>query len=115
MSKSDSYRMEKKWENCIIEVSGKKVCIDNGAYTLSKIIRKFTVLIIFVIKNKEKARFSEIVESVPYASNNIISKRLKFLQKENIVCKDPENLTYSLTEKGNEVYTKLRDILSILS
>ncbi|MGP6293296.1 winged helix-turn-helix transcriptional regulator [Caldiplasma sukawensis] len=78
-------------------------------------MRKFTVLIIFVIKNKEKARFSEIVESVPNASNNIISKRLKFLQKANIVYRDQENLTYSLTNKGNEVYTKLRDILLTLS
>ncbi|HEX8753017.1 MAG TPA: helix-turn-helix domain-containing protein [Solirubrobacterales bacterium] len=60
-------------------------------------------------------RFREVARSVPGLSDRLLSQRLRELEEEGLVCREveagaPVRVTYSLTEKGQDLDPAIREL-----
>ena len=70
--------------------------------------KKFTVPIILNIHSKNKMRFNQFLDSITGINSNILSTRLKEMEREKLIKKmiyyeTPIKTEYYLTEKGNDL------------
>lgn len=101
----------------MIEDNGSTVCIDPSLPLLDLIGKKYTMMILGVIGNKENRKnFNEILRDIPYSSSTIISRRLKELQVLRLISRseDMDGVNYSLTEFGRNVRESLLPLLHMV-
>lgn len=79
--------------------------------------KRWTLLILLeLFKGKNKKRYSELKKKLPDITSKILSKRLKELEKEELVkkridsTKVPIKCEYSLTESGKDFINVIKDI-----
>ena len=83
-------------------------------YTVSIISDKWKILIIRDLLEKEK-RYSELMKSVVGISDKVLAKNLRELEQDGIINRKvyavvPPKVEYSLTEKGQELKQRLKDM-----
>ena len=76
--------------------------------TIDLISKKWVLLIIHVVAEKKRARFSEIVEILSDINTRILSERLSELEKEGLIERIVENtkpvtVYYQLTNKAQDL------------
>jgi len=98
---------------CMIYSGEKVICIYPSEKILNVIGKKYTLLIIALLGNENYVKFNDILRNLGSPSANIISMRLKELEKLGFVRKriieniKPISIEYSLTEDGR----KLRELI----
>ena len=100
----------------MIDDGDRIVCIDPSLPLLSLIGRKYTMMILGVVGNTgNRKNFNEILRDIPYSSSTILSKRIKELIDFNLIRRNagPDGVTYSLTEYGQSVRTRLLPLLRL--
>lgn len=93
------------------------VCVDPSLPLLSLIGKKYTMMVLGVIGNRENRKnFNEILGDIPYSSSTIISKRLKELQDFRLIMRSEGDggVTYSLTKFGQNVRESLLPLLHLV-
>ena len=83
--------------------------------TINLISKKWVLLVIHVVAEKKRVRFSEIVKMIPDINTRILSDRLSELEKEGLFDRIVENtkpvtVYYQLTDKAkdlNKVFASL--------
>ena len=115
----DEYsRRQNRLEICMIEVDGKKLCIDPSLPVLRVLSRKYSLLVMLSIKiNGKGSNFNNVKAHIPLSSSTIISKRLRELVNSGIISKSNTGgkLTYSLTEFGDRLLTSLEPFIKLVS
>ncbi len=115
----DEYsRRQNRLEICMIEVDGKKLCIDPSLPVLRVLSRKYSLLVMLSIKiNGINSNFNNVKSHIPLSSSTIISKRLRELLDSGLIYKNNTDgrLTYSLTKFGTEVLTSLEPFIKLVS
>ncbi|MCL4340743.1 MAG: helix-turn-helix transcriptional regulator [Candidatus Thermoplasmatota archaeon] len=117
MPLNEDARLHNKIRACMIEDSGRTVCIDPSLPLLSLIGKKYTMMILGVIGNKgNRKNFNEIIRDIPFSSTTIISKRLRELQDFHIIDRneDMEGIYYSLTNFGWKLRESLLPFLKVV-
>ena len=76
--------------------------------TLNHLSKKWTLLILRELNNNGSKRFNELIRTMETISPRTLSKRLKELEKLELVSKKrfneiPPRVEYSLTTKGKEL------------
>ncbi|EQD66194.1 transcriptional regulator, HxlR family [mine drainage metagenome] len=116
-NESQDKRLENRDRACMIEYGVKTVCVDPSLTMLHTLGKKYTMLILGVIGNKElKKNFNEILADIPFSSSTIIARRLKELQISGLIVKSNEDdtVSYKLTEFGNNVREALFPLLKLM-
>ncbi|MGC8608570.1 MAG: winged helix-turn-helix transcriptional regulator [Thermoplasmata archaeon] len=101
----------------MIDDGDRTVCVDPSLPLLSLVGKKYTMLILGVIGNKERRKnFNEILLDIPHSSTTIVSKRLKELVDFGLIRRNESDngVTYSLTEFGQNVRTSLLPLLRLM-
>ncbi len=101
----------------MIEDRESTVCIDPSLPLLSLIGKKYTMMVLGVIGNKENRKnFNEILRDIPYSSSTIIARRLKELQDLRLIQRGEgvHGVTYSLTRFGQNVRESLLPLLHLV-
>ncbi len=95
----------------------KKGCLCPVEGIIDVISKKWAICIISHLGNKEEGyRFNELQRSLGDISPKSLSDRLKELKEEDLVNRDveesvPPKVTYSLTEDGKALYSKLKPLV----
>ncbi len=100
----------------MIEYGDSTVCIDPSLPLLNLIGKKYTMMVLGVIGNRENRKnFNEILRDIPYSSSTIISRRLKELYDAGLIERNSgvDGITYSLTEFGENVRESLLPLLHL--
>ena len=100
----------------MIDDGDRIVCIDSSLPLLGLIGRKYTMMILGVVGNTgNKKNFNEILRDIPYSNSTILSKRIKELIDFNLIRRNvgADGVTYSLTEYGQSVRTRLLPLLRL--
>jgi len=84
------------------------VCLCPLEGIIDTIGKKWTLLVINAIGNREKARFSQMIDELKGISPTTLTETLKELQKERLVRREsfneiPPKVEYSLTRDGAEL------------
>lgn len=100
----------KKYTNdqCCVPEIDIDTCICQAEETISMVGKKWSLLIVGLIGNYGKLRFTELKEKLRGVSPKSLSDRLKELKKtgiieRRIIAEVPARVEYSLTKKGKEL------------
>lgn len=113
----DEKRARNRIKACMIDDGDRTVCLDPSLPLLSLIGKKYTMLILGVIGNKENRKnFNEILLDIPHSSSTIVSKRLKELVDFGLIRRNESDGrgTYSLTDFGQNVRSSLLPLLRLM-
>jgi DNA-binding HxlR family transcriptional regulator len=90
----------------MINVDGMTVCIDPSLPLFNELGKKYSMIILAILKHKEDGiNFNQIISFIPFSSTTIISRRLKKMVEIGLIEKlnDRERLIYRLTDFGKEL------------
>jgi DNA-binding HxlR family transcriptional regulator len=102
----ESERKRKRGQVCMITVDGVTVCIDPSLPLFNEMGRKYSMIIVAILRQKEEGiNFNQIISFIPFSSTTIISRRLKKLAEIGIIEKlnSDGHLIYKLTKFGKEL------------
>lgn len=99
-------------ELCVVRVGGREVCVYPLDEALGVLAKKWAILIVSVLGNRDRARFSELSRDLIGISPRTLTDRLRDLQRAGIVAREvldtqPVEVRYGLTPGG----VALRDAL----
>lgn len=94
---------------CVIRENGQEYCIDPLGAVLDALARRWTLLLVGVLGNKNGCRFNDLKRFVPGISARAVAERLDDLQKLRLVervvdgSKSPPGVSYHLTTDGRSL------------
>ena len=98
--------MDGRQKYCMVKFNDELVCIDNSIELFRLLGKKYTIMIMTLLANNKlkNQNFNEIVNDLPGSDKTLISLRIKQLTKFGIIeRKSYGNITYELTDRGNEI------------
>jgi len=111
-------RIRNRSRACMIDDGHGKICLDPALPILSLLGKKHALLVLAIIGNSlpVKKNFNVILNSIPYSSNTIISRRLKDLQDFGLIRRERVNgrILYSLTDAGFRIRDGLLPLLRVI-
>ncbi len=102
---------------CNIIVGDRVYCIDPLEDALQVISKRWALLVIGILGNRDEVRFNEAKRTIPGLSARALSDVLTALQEAGLVDRsvDPDTsppaVTYALTPRGQELRTALLPLL----
>lgn len=115
MKKSDCLEYKRA---CLIDYKGREICVKPSEKILNILGKKYTLLIIALLGNQERVKFNEIMRKTNCPRPNLLSMRLKELEKAGLIKriplleKIPASVEYELTKKGRELRKHIIPILA---
>ncbi len=111
-------RISNRARACMIDDGDMKICLDPALSLLSLLGKKYTLLVLAIIGNSVpvKKNFNVILNSIPYSSSTIISRRLRDLQEFGLIRKESVDgsILYSLTDAGRRIRAGLIPLLRVV-
>lgn len=85
---------------------------------LRLIMGQWTCYILWVLCTNGPLRFGALKRSVPGLSSKVLTERLRMLEEHGIIFRDhvatiPPQVTYGLSDRGNELVTALDELFKI--
>lgn len=93
-------------EACFIRENGEEYCIDPLDDVIGALAKRWTLLIVAVLGNKDHCRFNEMKRFIPGLTARALSERIEDLQRLRLVARDvetattPPSVSYRLTPEG---------------
>jgi DNA-binding HxlR family transcriptional regulator len=92
-------------ELCVVQVGGRDICVYPLDETLGLLAKKWAVLIVSVLGNRDHARFSELARDLMGISPRTLTDRLRDLEGAGILEREviplqPVEVRYGLTPRG---------------
>ena len=103
---------------CMVGYQGKTVCVLPSEKILNILGKKYTILIIALLGNQKRVKFSEIMKNTGYPRPNLLTIRLHELEvlgliKKRIISDSrPVSVEYMLTKKGKKLRSLILPILA---
>ncbi|MGC8689554.1 MAG: winged helix-turn-helix transcriptional regulator [Thermoplasmata archaeon] len=103
---------------CMVDYRGRTICILPSERVLNILGKKYTLLIIALLGNREKVNFNEIMKKTGCPRPNLLSMRLKELENQGLIRREiisgerPIRVDYSLTPKGKRLRKLILPILA---
>ncbi len=91
---------------CVVRENGKEYCLDPLDGVLSTLSRRWTLLIVGVLGNKNGCRFNDLKRFVPGITARAVAERVEDLQRLGLVervvdaSRRPPAVSYHLTGRG---------------
>jgi len=102
----------------MVGYQGKTVCVLPSEKILNILGKKYTILIIALLGNQKRVKFSEIMKNTGYPRPNLLTIRLHELEvlgliKKRIISDSrPVSVEYMLTKKGKKLRSLILPILA---
>jgi DNA-binding HxlR family transcriptional regulator len=85
---------------------------------LRLLMGQWTCYILWVLRINGPLRFGVLKRSVPGLSSKVLTERLRMLEEYNVIFREhvptiPPQVTYGLSERGNELVTVLDELFNV--